>query len=118
MCIALISALSGKPVRGDIAMTGEISLRGRVLPIGGLREKTMAALRAGVRTVIIPKENEPDLQEIDPLVRRQLNFCTVDHADQVREIVFPQEDVQEERQEPVHPRKAHRLSAPAAGLRL
>ena len=77
MCIALISALSGKPVRGDIAMTGEISLRGRVLPIGGLREKTMAALRAGVRTVIIPKENESDLQEIDPLVRRQLNFCTV-----------------------------------------
>ena len=90
MCIALISALSGKPVRADIAMTGEISLRGRVLAIGGLREKTMAALRAGVRTVIIPKENEADLLEIDPLVREKLMFCTVDHADQVLEIVFPQ----------------------------
>ncbi|MBR2800587.1 MAG: endopeptidase La [Oscillospiraceae bacterium] len=117
MCIALISALSGKPVRGDIAMTGEISLRGRVLPIGGLREKTMAALRAGVRTVIIPKENESDLQEIDPLVRRQLNFCTVDHADQVLEIVFPHGDMQKEQKESVHPHKAHRMTVPSESLR-
>ena len=117
MCIALISALSGKPVRGDIAMTGEISLRGRVLPIGGLREKTMAALRAGVRTVIIPKENESDLQEIDPLVRRQLNFCTVDHADQVLEIVFPHGDMQKEQKESVHPHKAHRMTVPSGSLR-
>ena len=92
MCIALISALSGKPVRADIAMTGEISLRGRVLPIGGLREKTMAALRAGVTTVIIPKENEPDLQDIDPLVREKLRFCPVAHADEVLSLVFPQEE--------------------------
>ena len=117
MCIALISALSGKPVRGDIAMTGEISLRGRVLPIGGLREKTMAALRAGVRTVIIPRENESDLQEIDPLVRRQLNFCTVDHADQVLEIVFPHGDMQKEQKESVHPHKAHRMTVPSGSLR-
>ena len=117
MCIALISALSGKPVRGDIAMTGEISLRGRVLPIGGLREKTMAALRAGVRTVIIPKENESDLQEIDPLVHRQLNFCTVDHADQVLEIVFPHGDMQKEQKESVHPHKAHRMTVPSGSLR-
>ena len=92
MCIALISALSGKPVRGDIAMTGEISLRGRVLAIGGLREKTMAALRAGVKTVIIPKENESDLEEIDPLVREKLQFVCVDHADQVLPLVFPAEE--------------------------
>ena len=91
MCIAVISALSGKPVRGDIAMTGEISLRGRVLPIGGLREKTMAALRAGVSTVIIPKENESDLEEIDPLVRARLNFVAVEHADEVLNLVFPQQ---------------------------
>ena len=117
MCIALISALSGKPVRGDIAMTGEISLRGRVLPIGGLREKTMAALRAGVRTVIIPKENESDLQEIDPLVHRQLNFCTVDHADQVLEIVFPHGDMQKEQKESVLPHKAHRMTVPSGSLR-
>ena len=92
MCIALISALSGRPVRGDIAMTGEISLRGRVLAIGGLREKTMAALRAGVKTVIIPKENEADLEEIDPLVREKLQFVCVDHADQVLPLVFPAEE--------------------------
>jgi ATP-dependent Lon protease len=88
----VISALSGEPVRGDIAMTGEISLRGRVLPIGGLREKTMAALRAGVKTVIIPKENEADLEEIDPLVREKLQFVSVDHADQVLPLVFPEKE--------------------------
>jgi ATP-dependent Lon protease len=79
--VALVSALTGTPVRSDVAMTGEITLRGRVLPIGGLREKTMAALRAGVRTVILPAENEPDLEEIDQSVRQKLQFVPVDHAD-------------------------------------
>ena len=79
----LVSALTGRPVKQDIAMTGEITLRGRVLPIGGLREKTMAALRAGIHTVIIPAENEPDLDEIDPAVRGALEFITVSHADDV-----------------------------------
>ena len=83
MTIAMISALTGRPVRHDIAMTGEISLRGRVLPIGGLREKTMAALRAGVKTVIIPAENEPDLEKIDQLVRKQLNFVPTEHVDNI-----------------------------------
>jgi len=81
--IALISALSGAPVRRDIAMTGEITLRGRILPIGGLKEKTMAALRSGVKTVIIPADNESDLEEIDPNVRRALNFVTTDHIDKI-----------------------------------
>ena len=108
MCIALISALSSKPVRGDIAMTGEISLRGRVLPIGGLREKTMAALRAGVATVIIPKENESDLEEIDPLVRARLNFVAVEHADEVLKLVFPQ---QEEKKESAKLHRTHRVAA-------
>ncbi|MCR5136400.1 MAG: endopeptidase La [Oscillospiraceae bacterium] len=94
MCIAVISALSGRPVRGDVAMTGEISLRGRVMAIGGLREKTMAALRAGVKTVIVPKENEADLKEIDPLVREKLSFRFADHADQVLELVFSKEEAQ------------------------
>ena len=66
-------------------MTGEISIRGRVLPIGGLKEKTMAAYRHGIRTVIIPKDNEKDLAEIDQTVRRALNFVTVEHADSVIE---------------------------------
>lgn len=83
VCTAMVSALSGAPVRRDIAMTGEISIRGRVLAIGGLREKTMAALRYGVHTVIIPKENEKDLDEIDQTVRKALNFITVSHVDAV-----------------------------------
>ena len=86
--IALISALTGTPVRSDVAMTGEITLRGRVLPIGGLREKTMAALRAGVKTVIIPAENEPDLQEIDQTVRGKLRFVPVDHADAALDVAL------------------------------
>ena len=85
VCTAMVSALTGAPVRRDIAMTGEISIRGRVLPIGGLKEKTMAALRHGVKTVILPKENEKDLAEIDPTVRKTLNFIFVEHADSVIE---------------------------------
>jgi len=84
-CVALVSALSGRAVRHDIAMTGEITLRGRVLPIGGLKEKTMAALRNGVKTVIIPADNITDLAEIDQSVRAQLNFIPVNHVDEVLE---------------------------------
>jgi len=80
---ALASALTGRPVRGDLAMTGEITLQGRVLAIGGLREKTMAALREGVGTVLLPEENVPDLDEIDPLVRKALRFIPVKTADEV-----------------------------------
>ena len=83
VCTAMVSALTGTTVRKDVAMTGEISLRGRVLPIGGLKEKTMAALRHGIRTVIIPKDNERDLQEIDPVVRKSLNFITAQSIDTV-----------------------------------
>ena len=83
ICTAMVSALTGIPVRGDVAMTGEITLRGRVLPIGGLREKSMAALRNGIYTVIIPKENETDLENIDQTVRRALRFIPVSHVDQV-----------------------------------
>ncbi|MBP1758172.1 MAG: endopeptidase La [Firmicutes bacterium] len=83
MAVAMVSALTETPVRGDVAMTGEVSLRGRVLPIGGLREKSMAALRNGIHTVIIPAENEKDLQEIDQTVRSALQFIPVEHVDQV-----------------------------------
>ena len=85
VCTAMVSALTNVTVRRDVAMTGEISLRGRVLPIGGLKEKTMAALRHGVRTVIIPKDNERDLQEIDPVVRNALNFVIAQSIDTVLE---------------------------------
>ena len=83
VCTALVSALTGVSVRRDIAMTGEISIRGRVLPIGGLKEKTMAALRHGIRTVIIPHDNEKDLEEIDPVVRKSLNFISAKTVDTV-----------------------------------
>jgi ATP-dependent Lon protease len=80
---AMVSALTNTPVRRDIAMTGEISIRGRVLPIGGLKEKTMAALRHGISTVIIPEDNRRDLEEIDQTVRKQLNFITATTVDTV-----------------------------------
>ncbi|MDO4815427.1 MAG: endopeptidase La [Bacillota bacterium] len=92
ICLAIISALTGRPVRHDVAMTGEISLRGRVLPIGGLKEKTMAAMRNGVKTVIIPADNETDLAEIDPRVYAALNFIIVDHMDKVVENALVRSD--------------------------
>ena len=85
VCTALVSALTNTTVRRDVAMTGEISLRGRVMAIGGLKEKTMAALRHGIKTVIIPKDNERDLEEIDQAVRAQLNFVVASHVDTVLE---------------------------------
>jgi len=89
---ALLSALTDRPVRHDVAMTGEVTLRGRVMPIGGLREKTMGALRAGIRTVILPKENEKDLDEIDPNVRAKLRFVPVETVDAVfaEALVYPE----------------------------
>ena len=88
VCTAMVSALTGTTVRKDVAMTGEISLRGRVLPIGGLKEKTMAALRYGIRTVIIPKDNERDLEEIDQTVRNALNFVTAQTVDTVLSVAL------------------------------
>ena len=83
VCTAMVSALTGVTVRRDVAMTGEISLRGRVMAIGGLKEKTMAALRHGISTVIIPKDNERDLEEIDQTVRKALNFVVASHVSTV-----------------------------------
>ena len=83
VCTAIVSALTGTTVRRDVAMTGEISIRGRVLPIGGLKEKTMAAFRHGIQTVIIPQDNARDLEEIDQTVRNALNFITAQSADTV-----------------------------------
>ena len=95
VCTAIVSALTGVAVRRDVAMTGEISLRGRVMRIGGLKEKTMAALRHGIRTVIIPRENERDLEEIDQTVRRQLNFITAQTIDTVLEAALNRQPVME-----------------------
>jgi ATP-dependent Lon protease len=83
MATSLISAVLKKPVRKDIAMTGEITLRGNVLPIGGLKEKSLAALRAGIKTILIPERNKKDLEDISPLVKKNLKFIPVKHMDEV-----------------------------------
>jgi ATP-dependent Lon protease len=83
MATAMISALARVPVRKDVAMTGEITLRGRVLPIGGLKEKALAAHRGGIRTILIPKENAKDVREIPRRIRNELTIIPVDHVDEV-----------------------------------
>ena len=80
---AMLSALTGRKVRGDVAMTGEITLHGNVLPIGGLREKSMAAYREGMKTVLIPKDNEPDLYDVDEEVKKNLTFLPMQNLSQV-----------------------------------
>ena len=83
MTTALVSALTGTPVRQDVAMTGEVTLRGRVLPIGGLKEKTMAAYRAGIRTLIIPDENQKDLEKIPDYILDRFRILTVRDVQEV-----------------------------------
>jgi len=81
MFLALVSLLTGVPVRSDVAMTGEISLRGLVLPIGGVKEKTLAALRAGIRTVMLPKRNEKDLEDVPAEARQKLEFVLLERVE-------------------------------------
>ena len=88
MCTALVSSLTGNPVRANVAMTGEITLRGEVLPIGGLKEKLLAAHRGGIKTVVIPKENERDLKEIPDNVKGDLSIHPVKWIDEVLAIAL------------------------------
>lgn len=83
MATALVSLVTGKLVRSDVGMTGEITLRGQVLPVGGIKEKILAAHRAGLKTIILPKENEPDLEELPEEVHKSINFILVDTMDEV-----------------------------------
>jgi ATP-dependent Lon protease len=88
MATALISALTKKPVKNDVAMTGEITLRGRVLPVGGLKEKALGALRAGIRTILFPEKNQRDLIDIPKYVKRKINFIPIDSMDKVLSIAL------------------------------
>ena len=88
MCTAMVSALCGIPVRSNVAMTGEITLRGEVLPIGGLKEKLLAALRGGLQTVLIPEENERELVEIPKNIKQNLDIRPVRWIDEVFEIAL------------------------------
>jgi len=83
MATALASTLSGKPIRRDVAMTGEITLRGRVLPVGGIKEKMLAAHRAGIKKVLLPKDNKRQLEEVPSSIRRKMDFVLVEHMDEV-----------------------------------
>ena len=95
MTTALVSALTGRSVHSDIAMTGEITLRGRVLPIGGLREKSMAAYKNGMKTILIPEDNKPDLEKVDDAVKRTVDFISVKKLDEVLSIALNTDSVGE-----------------------
>jgi len=104
MATAVVSALTGRPVKAAVAMTGEITLRGRVLPIGGVKEKLLAAHRAGITDIILPKENEKDLEDIPGNIRKKLDIHLVEHMDEVLKLALT--DLKEEEAEPVPPPEA------------
>jgi len=97
MFTALASLFSNTPVRSDVAMTGEITLRGLVLPIGGLKEKSLGAMRAGVSTVIIPKLNEKDLVDVPAEAKEKLKFVPVENVDQVLDVALEKNNATAER---------------------
>lgn len=91
MTCAMVSAMTGKPARQDVAMTGEVTLLGRVLPIGGVKEKVMAAQRMGIHTVLLPRENAKDIEEIPQVVRDKLDIQFIGRADQALKIILNQQ---------------------------
>jgi ATP-dependent Lon protease len=103
MVTAIASLALGRPVAGDVAMTGEITLRGKVMPVGGIKEKVLAAHRAGIRTVILPQRNDADLDDVPEELRRELTFVLADTADQVlaRALDTPAPASEPETREPV-----------------
>jgi len=116
MATSIVSVLTGIPVRRDVAMTGEITLRGRVLPIGGLKEKLLAALRAGINTVFIPKDNEKDLAEIPDNVKKHLKLVPVSHVDDLISQALARKPEPIEWEEPPEPIAARPGEPPAASL--
>ena len=88
MVTAMVSALTGKKVKGKLAMTGEITLSGKVWPVGGIKEKMLAAYRYGVKTVLLPKRNLQDLDELPDNVRKQMQFIPVEHLDDVLQVAL------------------------------
>jgi ATP-dependent Lon protease len=91
LATALISALTNRPVHHEVAMTGEITLRGRILPVGGLKEKSMAAHRAGIKTILVPQRNKKDMVDIPKKIQRDLNFVFVDQMDGVLPVALAPE---------------------------
>ena len=116
LATGIISELSGLKVRSDVAMTGEITLRGKVLAIGGLREKTMAAYKAGIKTVIVPAANKPDLEEVDDKVKQGIDFVFADTIEDVLDVALIRE--QSERRMPVNPVAFKQVDKSPVGVRL
>jgi len=106
MATALISALTNRTIRHDVAMTGEITLRGRILPVGGLKEKSMAAHRAGIKTIIVPRKNEKDMVEIPKKIQRDMKFIFVDRMDEVLPLALAAK--------PAKPRRSRTPKTPSA----
>jgi ATP-dependent Lon protease len=115
MATSIVSVMTGIPVRRDVAMTGEITLRGRVLPIGGLKEKLLAALRAGITTVFIPRDNEKDLVDIPESVKKHLKIIPVAHVDEVISQALSRKPEPIEWEEPAEP-VVPPVSQPVASL--
>ncbi len=117
MAAALTSALTGIPIRANIAMTGEITLRGRVLPVGGLKEKLIAALRGGIETVLIPEENEKDLREIPTKIKKRLEIILVRDMDDVLRHALTLADPQVLSEPMEHPlEEIYDVGGPPAGI--
>jgi ATP-dependent Lon protease len=114
MLMAMASLFSGRPVRGDVGMTGEVTLRGRVLPVGGIKMKVLAGHRAGITTVILPKRNERDLDELPEDVRNAMTFVPVEHIDEAIKVAFLSEET--EPKPPLPVQKKEHLPHPEAGL--
>ena len=107
LATALTSALTRLPVKADLAMTGEITLRGRVLPIGGVREKVLAAHRVGIKKILMPKDNEKDLREIPAKVLKEVMLIPVEHMDEVLKMALVLEDPETLFKEPAQPYCLH-----------
>jgi ATP-dependent Lon protease len=108
MATAIASLVRNEPVSDEVGMTGEITLTGQVLPIGGIREKTLAAQRAGLKRVIMPRENEPDLEDLPPETREELDFVLVDSVEQVFDAAFNGKRPRSARRTPAPVRQAAR----------
>jgi ATP-dependent Lon protease len=117
MATAIASLVLSEPVASDVGMTGEITLTGQVLPIGGIREKTLAAERAGLKRVIVPRENEPDLEDLPEATRNELQFILVDTVEEVFKAAFEGKRVTRRRRAPSLVRQAAK-SAPSSDLAL
>ena len=111
MATALISALSGRKVRADVAMTGELTLTGRVLPIGGVKEKLLGAHRAGIREIIVPMENEADLEDIPESVRKELTVHCVEDLDAVMDVALRRGGNKKPKKTSTRPRKPAKAAA-------